>query len=149
MVVPRAASAEKRPTRLPKMVVARMGLINMNPLGRTGTGEDVGRAVAFLASDDAAWVTGDVLYVDGGTSSVQPWWAASREAYEQGRDTVLRLALARETVTLAEVRDALGISRRLAQALLEALDADGLTRRTGDERQLRREGRELAQRAGG
>jgi selenocysteine-specific elongation factor len=75
--------------------------------------------------------------------------AFAREAYEQGRDAVLRLALVRETVTLAEVRDALGISRRLAQALLEALDADGLTRRTGDERRLRREGRELAQRTGG
>jgi NAD(P)-dependent dehydrogenase (short-subunit alcohol dehydrogenase family) len=37
------------------------------PLGRLGTADDVTRAVLFLASDDAAYVTGTVLYVDGGS----------------------------------------------------------------------------------
>ncbi len=36
------------------------------PLGRIGEPDDVARAVVFLASDDAAWVTGVVLPVDGG-----------------------------------------------------------------------------------
>jgi meso-butanediol dehydrogenase/(S,S)-butanediol dehydrogenase/diacetyl reductase len=36
------------------------------PLGRIGEPEDVARAVLFLASDDAAWITGTVLHVDGG-----------------------------------------------------------------------------------
>ena len=36
------------------------------PLGRLGTPEDIGATVAFLASDDAAWITGQVLNVDGG-----------------------------------------------------------------------------------
>ncbi|MGY1746557.1 SDR family oxidoreductase [Blastococcus sp. SYSU D00695] len=36
------------------------------PLGRLGTPEDVAGAVAYLVSDDAAWVTGEVLTVDGG-----------------------------------------------------------------------------------
>ncbi|WP_182357140.1 SDR family oxidoreductase [Tomitella gaofuii] len=36
------------------------------PMGRIGTPEDVARAVAFLASDDAAWLTGDTVRVDGG-----------------------------------------------------------------------------------
>ena len=36
------------------------------PLGRTGTGEDVAAAVAFLASPDAAYITGQVLTIDGG-----------------------------------------------------------------------------------
>ena len=36
------------------------------PLGRWGTAEDVAYAVAFLASDEAAYITGQVLSVDGG-----------------------------------------------------------------------------------
>jgi selenocysteine-specific elongation factor len=40
-------------------------------------------------------------------------------------------------ITLARFRDLLGISRRPAQLLLERFDADGLTRRVGDERVLR------------
>ena len=36
------------------------------PLGRSGTGEDMAAAVAFLASDDASFITGQVLAVDGG-----------------------------------------------------------------------------------
>jgi NAD(P)-dependent dehydrogenase (short-subunit alcohol dehydrogenase family) len=36
------------------------------PLGRVGEPEDVAKAALFLASDDAAWVTGETLVVDGG-----------------------------------------------------------------------------------
>lgn len=36
------------------------------PLGRLGVPEDVAGVVAFLLSDDAAWMTGQVLVVDGG-----------------------------------------------------------------------------------
>jgi 3-oxoacyl-[acyl-carrier protein] reductase len=36
------------------------------PLGRVGTGEDIGLAVAFLASEAASYITGQILYVDGG-----------------------------------------------------------------------------------
>lgn len=37
------------------------------PLGRLGSPEDVAGAVAFLASPDAAWITGEVLQVNGGS----------------------------------------------------------------------------------
>ena len=41
-------------------------LIALHPLGRLGTGEDIAKAIAFLASDDASFVTGTALVVDGG-----------------------------------------------------------------------------------
>ena len=40
--------------------------LKMIPLGRVGTPEDVANAVAFLASDEAAYITGHVLNVNGG-----------------------------------------------------------------------------------
>ena len=41
-------------------------LITRTPLGRFGTTEEIASAVAFLASDEAAYITGQVLAVDGG-----------------------------------------------------------------------------------
>jgi 3-oxoacyl-[acyl-carrier protein] reductase len=40
--------------------------VENSPLGRTGTPDDVAGVALFLASDDAAWITGDLLRVDGG-----------------------------------------------------------------------------------
>jgi 3-oxoacyl-[acyl-carrier protein] reductase len=44
----------------------RQNALKNIPLGRLGTGEDVANAVAFLASDEAAYITGHVLNVNGG-----------------------------------------------------------------------------------
>jgi 3-oxoacyl-[acyl-carrier protein] reductase len=41
-------------------------IIARTPLGRFGTTEEIANAVAFLVSDDAAFITGQVLAVDGG-----------------------------------------------------------------------------------
>jgi selenocysteine-specific elongation factor len=64
--------------------------------------------------------------------------AISPQAYEQARRTLVDECTVAGRITLARFRDLLGISRRPAQLLLERFDADGLTRRTGDDRVLRR-----------
>jgi selenocysteine-specific elongation factor len=64
-------------------------------------------------------------------------FAVSLALYERGLAALNQLA----PITLAGFRDALGISRRTAQLLLERFDADGITRRVGDERRLRAAGR--------
>jgi NAD(P)-dependent dehydrogenase (short-subunit alcohol dehydrogenase family) len=44
----------------------------LHPLGRLGEPDDVAAAAAYLVSDDAAWVTGQVLGVDGGLGTGSP-----------------------------------------------------------------------------
>src|SRR5260370_2521891 len=59
----RTPSWDKRVDRDP-LVFQR--LVKWYPLGRIGEPTDVANAVMFLASDEASWITGSVLYVDGG-----------------------------------------------------------------------------------
>lgn len=47
-------------------------LSTLYPLGRVGEPSDIAAAVAFLASDDAAWITGTTLRVDGGVLAGVP-----------------------------------------------------------------------------
>jgi len=70
--------------------------------------------------------------------------AFTTEGFAEAQAVVIDLATADGKVTIASLRDRLGVSRRYAQAILEALDAAGITRRIGDERVLRRRGRDLA-----
>jgi selenocysteine-specific elongation factor len=77
------------------------------------------------------------LEQSGKLKRVGDGFAVSTELYERGRDALGTLS----PITIAGFRDALGISRRTAQLLLERFDADGITRRVGDERRLRAAGR--------
>ena len=61
----------------------------------------------------------------------------SAPAYQEMVDKIVIYVKAKGKVTLAEVRDMLGTSRKYAQALLEYMDEKKLTRRVGDERVLR------------
>jgi NAD(P)-dependent dehydrogenase (short-subunit alcohol dehydrogenase family) len=48
-------------------------LAGLTPLRRAGTPDDIARVVAFLASDDGAFVNGQDLVVDGGTEQGELW----------------------------------------------------------------------------
>jgi selenocysteine-specific elongation factor len=67
--------------------------------------------------------------------------AVGTDAYEEAKRTLVAECEQAGRITLARFRDLLGISRRPAQLLLERFDADGITRRIGDERVLRRAAR--------
>jgi selenocysteine-specific elongation factor len=81
-----------------------------------------------------------VLEQQGRLVRVGDSFAVDRVAYARARDRVVDECTRAGSITLARFRDLLGISRRPAQLLLERLDADGITRRAGDERVLRRRG---------
>ncbi|MFG2309146.1 SDR family NAD(P)-dependent oxidoreductase [Streptomyces sp. NPDC048566] len=53
------------------------------PLGRVGEPEDIAAAVAFLASADAAWITGTTLRVDGGLLAVNTAFRQAVRAHAQ------------------------------------------------------------------
>jgi 3-oxoacyl-[acyl-carrier protein] reductase len=61
----------------------RMGeeFIAHTPLGRFAEPEDIARAAVFLASEDAGWITGVTLAVDGGTHmrGLHNYWAVATE----------------------------------------------------------------------
>ncbi len=70
--------------------------------------------------------------------------AVSPAGYAQAREAAVAECNRAGSIELARFRDLLGISRRPAQLLLERLDVDGVTRRAGDSRVLRRAARPKA-----
>ena len=65
-------------------------------------------------------------------------YAVSAAAYERAKELLREELAANGRIALARFRDLAGCGRRDAQLLLERFDADGLTRRVGDERVARR-----------
>ena len=59
-----------KPEDDPTEVLARWG--KNIPLGRVDMPEDIARAILFLASDEASWITGAWLVVDGGATACHP-----------------------------------------------------------------------------
>ena len=64
------------------------------------------------------------------------YWATS--TLDQVMATIASEMESRGQITLAQVRDLFGTSRRYAQALLEHMDSEGMTLRVGDARRLRK-----------
>jgi NAD(P)-dependent dehydrogenase (short-subunit alcohol dehydrogenase family) len=53
----------------PDPAAARAAATDLHPLGRLGAPQDIADAFVYLASDEAGWVTGTALVVDGGLTS--------------------------------------------------------------------------------
>ena len=51
--------------------IAEKASVAMHPLGRLGEPEEVARAIVFLLDPAQAWITGQVLGVDGGLADVR------------------------------------------------------------------------------
>jgi selenocysteine-specific elongation factor len=68
-------------------------------------------------------------------------YAIGADAYEVAKDVLLTECRSAGGIALARFRDLVGVGRRDAQLLLERFDADGITRREGDRRILRRAAR--------
>jgi len=81
------------------------------------------------------------LEAEGRMVRVGDGLAVGAAAYDEARRVLVEECERSGSITLARFRDLLGTSRRPAQLLLERFDADGITRRVGDQRVLRRAGR--------
>ncbi len=110
-----------------------------------GSAPQLGEKAAAAADIEASLATDDLVKIDdrdlaafleseGRLKRVGDGLAVSTGLYERGLEALHTVS----PITIAGFRDALGIGRRAAQLLLERFDADGLTRRVGDERVLRR-----------
>jgi NAD(P)-dependent dehydrogenase (short-subunit alcohol dehydrogenase family) len=61
---------------------AKRRVLSRTPLGRIGGAEEVASVAAFLASDDASYITGQVIYVDGGRLALNYVVAVPDEALD-------------------------------------------------------------------
>jgi len=125
---------------LPLLQVERRGGKAYLPGASASLGEHAPEAAELeeaLAADEAVKTPNRelarFLEEQGRLVRVGDGLAVSTALHQRGRDLLPSLS----PLTLAGFRDAMGISRRTAQLLLERYDADGVTRRVGDERVLR------------
>jgi hypothetical protein len=126
-----------------RAVVPHLGLeLRGAQLYRPGAGPELGERTAAAEALTAQLGVEPVRVEDarlarfleeqGRLVRVGDGFAISPAAYEQARGVLV------DGITLAQFRDALGVGRKTAQLYLERFDADGVTRRIGDERVLRR-----------
>ena len=106
-------------------------------------------AAALAAAEPGAAKTDDAelarfLEREGRLVRLGDGWAVSAAAYERARSLAVAECAAAGEITLARFRDLAGCGRRDAQLLLERLDTDGVTRRVGQTRVLRRRSAEPA-----
>jgi selenocysteine-specific elongation factor len=132
---------------LPLLGVERRGARVYLPGAEGSLGERADEAAKLEADLNAAGLT--PLKVDdrelasyleraGRLVRVGDGLAVGTPAFEEARRLLVDECEREGSITLARFRDLIGAGRKQAQLLLERFDADGLTRRVGDERVLRR-----------
>ena len=135
---------------LPLLPVERRGGMAYLPGVAASLGARAEAAEALVSELDAAGLAavkvGDselarFLEAEGRIVRLGDGFAISTAAYERSRELVVGECRAAGEIVLARYRDLAGVGRRDAQLLLERLDQDGVTRRIGDRRVLRRAGR--------
>jgi selenocysteine-specific elongation factor len=122
---PAAPAQQPRPAAEPLPAEAEALLQRLRAAGHEPPAHD-----SFEAADQALLAR---LRHAGRAERVGPF-TFHPEALEAVRERVVAILRSEGTITLARLRDELGTSRRYAQALLEHLDAQRVTRRVGDER---------------
>jgi selenocysteine-specific elongation factor len=132
---------------LPLLPVERRGPKAYLPGAAAALGERAGAAEALereLAAAGLAPVKADdaelarFLEEEGRLVRLGDGFVIGPGGYEVARDVLVEECRAAGEITLARFRDLAGVGRRDAQLLLERFDQDGLTRRLGDRRVLRR-----------
>jgi selenocysteine-specific elongation factor len=135
---------------LPLLGIERRGARIYLPGAEASLGERAEEAAKLEADLDAAGFT--PLKVDdrelvsyleraGRLVRVGDGLAVGTPAFEKARRLLVEECEREGSITLGRFRDLIGAGRKQAQLLLERFDADGLTRRVGDERVVRRKAR--------
>jgi selenocysteine-specific elongation factor len=147
LALPQLVPEEWGADLLPLLEVERRGgkaylpgaTVSAGPQAEALEAELTAAGIATLRVDDAELAR--FLETEARLVRLGDGHAVSPAAYAQAREALVSECEREGRITLARFRDLLGISRRPAQLLLERFDADGLTRRIGDERVLRRAAR--------
>jgi selenocysteine-specific elongation factor len=131
---------------IPRLGLERRGakLYRPGAVGELGTREREAAEVEAQLGEEPIKVEGRLavfLEERGRLVRVGDGYAISPAAYERARNILVDELERSGRITLPRFRDLLGTGRRTAQLLLERFDADGVTRRIGDERVPRRAGR--------
>jgi selenocysteine-specific elongation factor len=142
--------AEWAPVVLPLLPVERRGPLAYLP----GTAASLGARGEAAAQLERRLVTAGLVatraddaelarFLEGAGKLVRlgDGYSVSAGAYEVALDLVRTECASAGEITLARFRDLAGVGRRDAQLLLERMDVDGVTRRVGDRRVLRRAAR--------
>ena len=135
------------PAVLPLLPIERRGAIAYLPGVAASLGERAEAADALrseLEASGLAAVKPDdpelarFLETEGELVRLGDGFVVSAAAYDRARELVVAECGSAGEIVLARFRDLAGVGRRDAQLLLERLDQDGVTRRLGDRRLLRR-----------